>query len=97
MITIDEITKLAELARIKLTDCEKAELQKDFEVILDYFKDLQALELNENENEEIFFMSPKINELRNDEEVNNPGEFSDRLLEQSPNKENGYIKVKKIL
>lgn len=100
MITKEEITKLSELARIKLTEGEKRELQNDMGAILDYFKKLQALETNNSEDAKCadeFSVTSSLNEFREDENPNQEGEFSENLLRQTPNKENGYLKVKKIL
>lgn len=97
MITLQEITKLAELARIKLTEKEKQELQGDTDAILDYFKKLESLDIN-NKNE--FFTEDRdinFNEFREDKKANKEGEFSEILLAQAPYKKNGYLKVKKIL
>lgn len=94
MITIEEITKLSELARIKLTEKEKQELQFDMEAILDYFKKLQAFETNDSAEN---FSHSNLNEFRDDENENKEGEYSEILLSQTPEIENGYIKVKKIL
>lgn len=94
MITKEEITKLANLARIKLSENEKKELQKDMEQILDYFKKLQTLN---TEGSEEFILTQNLNEFRKDENPNEEGEFSEKLLEQAPNRENGYLKVKRIL
>ena len=43
MITKKDIDHLATLARIKLSDGEKNDLQKDLEKILEYFKELKEV------------------------------------------------------
>lgn len=93
MITLEQITKLAELARIKLTEKEKTELQFDMEAILNYFKKLQALDIHGKEK----FSGFNFNEFRDDENANKEGEFSEILLAEAPDTENGYLKVKRIL
>lgn len=94
MITLQEIAKLADLARIKLNEEEKKELQCDMEAILDYFKKLSNLDTQDGTDE---FLNLNFNEFREDEEENKEGEFSEVLLAQAPEKEKGYLKVKKIL
>lgn len=93
MISFQEIEKLAELARIKLTEKEKKELQNNMESVLDYFKKIQ--EFNTEGGAE-FFTTSNSNEFRNDENVNKEGS-SEILLKQAPEIKNGYLKVKKIL
>ena len=98
MISLKEITKLGELARIKLTEEEKKEFQRDIGAVLDYFKKLQEFKIkNYNETETKFAEGENLNEFRDDENVNKEGEYSEILLWQTPNKKNWHIKVKKIL
>lgn len=97
MITIQEITKLTGLARIKLSEQEKKELQGDMEAILDYFKKLQELNFEDSKEKIETGENLNVNELRNDEAGAVLYELSKILLNQTPERENGYIKVKKIL
>lgn len=97
MITIKEITKLSELARIKLNDKEKENLKTELEAILDYFKKLQEIDFNNSKEKIEMKENLNINELRDDEALSVSGELSKTLIKQNPERENGYIKVKKIL
>lgn len=97
MITIKEITKLNELARIKLTEKEKRELKFDMEAILDYFKKLASLDINNKSEFSAEEHDINFNEFREDKEANKEEKFSEILLAQAPEKKKGYIKVKKIL
>jgi len=97
MITIQEITKLVGLARIKLTENEKEKLQGDMGAILDYFKKLQELDFEDGKEKIETEENLNVNKLRDDELGTVPCELSEILLKQTPERENGYIKVKKIL
>lgn len=94
MISIQEITKLAELARIELTEKEKNELQNDMEAILDYFKKLKWLN---TDGQTEFLTTSNLNELREDKKSRIQDELQKTLLSQAPETKNGYLKVKKIL
>lgn len=94
MITIEEITKLAGLARIKLTEKEKQELQHDMEAILDYFKKLANLDIYDGKDN---FLNSNYNKFRDDKNTNKKEEYSEILLTQAPDKEKGYLRVKRIL
>lgn len=97
MISIEEIEKLADLSRVKLSAEEKKELQKDLGEILDYFNKLKSLKIEETENGKLnVFRGTSTNEFREDLEEKKLAE-SAALLEQAPQKENGYLRVKKIL
>ncbi len=93
MINLEEIEKLAELARIKLTEEEKKNLKSELEAILNYFTKLQELNLEDGAE---FFTTPNLNKLRNDEKISKE-ENSEILLKQAPETKNGYLKIKKIL
>lgn len=101
MISLNEITKLAELARIKLSEKEKNELQNDMETILDYFKKIKELEINnKTELSDALNLTAKkeiFNELRNDDDIKKEKDNSEFLFQQMPETKNGYLKVKKIL
>lgn len=93
---IKDVENLAELARIKLSDEEKRDLLKDMQGILEYVKqierpgaDVEAVPTAPNE----FTMH---NIWR--EDIMEPRDFSKELItEQFPDKQDGFLKVKKIL
>lgn len=97
MISKEEIEKLSELSRVKLEAEEKKELQKDLGEILDYFNKLKSLKIEETENGKLNgFRGAPTNEFREDLEEKKMAENA-ALLEQAPQKENGRLKVKKII
>lgn len=93
MIEKKEIEELGALARIKLTDKEIEGFQKEFGDILSYISELSVIARKEKE--------PKAgtvyNVLREDENPHESGVYTDDLLQEMPQSENGYLKVKKIL
>ena len=92
VIKIEEIEKLAELARISLTEDEKAGLQKDIDGVLLYVGQIKNLKA------EMADVSPVTeNVMRTDEVLNASGEYTEKLINAAPKSENGFVKVKKIL
>ncbi len=88
---IKDVENLAELARLELTEEEKKNLLSDMEGILDYVKQIEAIEIPD--------FVPKYdlsNVWREDEIISR--EFSKELIvEQFPDEQDGFLKVKKIL
>ncbi len=92
-----DIEKLALLARIKLGSDEKEKLQTEFEDVLNYISKLTELDVEEMDDKRVFGASGLENVEREDKPTNEPGEFSDSLLEEAPFTEGGYVKVKRAL
>lgn len=92
MISLEEIQKLADLARLSITDEEKTSFQRDIDGILSYVGEVKELGVGEEKTE------LKIkNVMRVDDNLNIPGSYSEKLIQASPRNEGGYVKVKKIL
>ncbi len=93
-----DIDKLAELARIEMSDEEKKDLEKDVESILGYVTQVQEVVVNSEEEPEV---GSVFNVMREDSNPHEPGEYSDDLLQEVPSKvtKDGktYVKVKDIL
>ena len=88
---IKDIEKLAELAKIELTDMEKQALLKDLDGILDYVKQIESVEVKDVDVE-----YPNKNVWREDKIE--PREFSrEEIINQFPDSQDGFVKVKKIL
>lgn len=91
---IKDVEKLAELARIELTEEEKEKYLKDISSILSYIDQIKKV-VAEVGGER------KIDDLRNvmrEDEVKIFGDQSPvDLIAEFPNKEGDYLKVKKIL
>ncbi|MFA6272994.1 MAG: Asp-tRNA(Asn)/Glu-tRNA(Gln) amidotransferase subunit GatC [Candidatus Paceibacterota bacterium] len=93
MLKLEEIEKLAKLARLEIPAEEKEILRKEVGEILEYVGQIQQLSPKEPPKE----AGVVRNVFREDKEPHQTSEFTDALLANVPEKENGYIKVKKIL
>ena len=92
MVTAKDIENLAKLARIELLPEETEELTKEIDSILGYVGQIQG------EAGDLDRIIPKLrNVMRDDVVTNSKGEYTERLLKNSPSHEGQYIKVKKIL
>lgn len=97
---LDVVKKLANLARIDMSDEEMNEIAKDFDSILAYIGQVQEAAAA-NPNVEVVNKNidsyPIYNVMREDVVTNKEGEFTDKILDQAPNTEHGFLKVKQIL
>lgn len=95
MISKDEIKKLASLARIEIHEDELDDLRGEMEAILDYVKLVSQF----HSGPKASGLVPKgvINIMREDADPTESGTFSKELINEFPNKEGNYLKVKKIL
>lgn len=95
-ISLDEVSRIAKLARLKFTDAEKQKLQTELSAILDYVDQLKQVE-ERAVNVEVMKVSEEdgVNLMRDDvaEVMIEPEEF----LKQAPAREGQFIKVKSVL
>ncbi len=89
-----EILKLAELARLNITDIEAESYKKDFEGILDYIDSIKSVEI---ELADHYKTNLTRNTMRSDDDVYTAGEFTRALLAEAPEVDGDYFKVKKVL
>lgn len=94
---IKDIEKLAELAKIELTDKEKTNLLKDLDGILNYVKQITEVEVPEArpqyDNQNVW-----REDLSASGGQNSSNDFSwDLIVEQFPDSQDGFVKVKKIM
>ena len=91
-ISIDEVDRIAKLARLKFSDEEKQKLQTELSSILDYVDQLAKIPERAGATSA---EADGINLMRDDvaEITAEPEEF----LKQAPEREGNYIKVKSIL
>lgn len=88
---IKDVEKLAELARIELSNEEKESMLSDMKGILEYVKVIESVEVEDIKPDYVSY-----NVWREDTLVER--EFSRELiLEQFPDKQENFLKVKKIL
>lgn len=97
MITREEVIKLANLSRLKLSESEIERMQKDMTAILAYVDKLKSATGAISGP----VMSVNRNVMREDATSRAGGEFTDKLIALAPkhevNKDGKYVKVKKIL
>lgn len=93
----DTVNKLAKLSRIELKDDEAERLAGELGTILTYVSDLKGV-ISGNQgatnNPENF---PTRNVMREDGNPHESGVYTETLLNSAPDREDDYIKVKKIL
>ncbi|MBI2676661.1 MAG: Asp-tRNA(Asn)/Glu-tRNA(Gln) amidotransferase subunit GatC [Candidatus Yanofskybacteria bacterium] len=96
MITEKEVEHIAQLARLKLNEKEKVKFQKELSLVLDYIDKLNELDVSQVE--PTVSGSGTANVMRSDfsNSVYDP-EIVVNILEQAPDKKDGFIKVKSIL
>lgn len=92
MISIEEVNRIAKLARLEFSDDEKPKLQKELSDILNYVDQLKEIE---NKTVEEDLDPQALNIMRQDtaDQKENPQEF----LSQSAGHDGKYIKVKSVL
>jgi aspartyl-tRNA(Asn)/glutamyl-tRNA(Gln) amidotransferase subunit C len=95
----EKVLKLAQLARIEISDSEAESLSKEFEGILNYVSDIKNV-VGEAEAEkpmpgkENFALK---NIMREDTDAHESGIHTEAILNEAPQRDGQYIKVKKIL
>jgi len=92
MLTIDDVYKIAELAKIEITKEEAEKFQKELMSIVDYFNVLD--EVKENV-EPTFHVLPLKNVFR--EDVPKESMSREEVLANAKHTENGYFKGPKIV
>lgn len=90
---LEDIKKLAEMARIDMPEADMEAMAHDFDPILAYVG--QVSELSDNIDTKEDYLLTNI--MREDKSSNQTGEFIDRLIEQMPASADGFLKVKQIL
>ena len=89
---IRDVEKLAELARIEVSEAEKKELLKDLKAILGYVSEIESVTVAEMAGEYELH-----NVMREDTGAHQAGIYTDQLLAEAPETKDGFIKVQKIL
>jgi aspartyl-tRNA(Asn)/glutamyl-tRNA(Gln) amidotransferase subunit C len=107
MISKEEVKRLADLARIEIGEGEAEELAGEMDAILGYVGQVKSVVSDDYESSVISYpdqgegrhevRGEGVNVLREDEVLHQPGEFSRELINEFPDKEGDYLKVKKIL
>lgn len=94
MITTKEIEHLANLARIKLDENEKAGLTKEIDSILTYVDQIKKATVDVD-------LSPIVGDVYNitrpDMPEDSSSETRENLLNEAPDREGDFVAVKKII
>lgn len=95
MISEKEIEHIVKLARLKLTEKEMEKMKKEIPPILDYFQKLKEVDISKIEPS--YHSVPIENVMRTDKVKSSEPEVRKKIIEQAPESENKYFKVKPIL
>jgi aspartyl-tRNA(Asn)/glutamyl-tRNA(Gln) amidotransferase subunit C len=93
MISLDEVKKLANLSRLKLSDEEMVRMQSEMTAILAYVDKLKAVAGKETGP----VMSTNKNVLREDANPHAGDLYTDKLIKAAPKHQGRHVQVKKIL
>ncbi len=91
MITIKDVEKLANLSRIEVDSSQLETVAKQIDSILNYVGQISDIEI-ENRDKDF----DNFNSCREDVVTNESGFYSQKLLENAPQREGNYFKVKNI-
>lgn len=89
-----EVEHIGELARLELTEAEKKKFTRELSAILDFVEKLEKIKTSKVE--PMANISGLENIIRKDE-VKKCDISSEKLLENAPEKEKGFIKVRQVL
>lgn len=94
MITKAEIEKLADLARIKVSEDEKESLVNDIGAILSYVDEIKKINMDIDAKSDVGAVS---NVAREDVVVSSSPQTIENIMNESPDREGDFIAVKKII
>lgn len=94
MATAEEVTKLAKLARIRVSEEELSTFVKEFDAILEYVGKLESLDLSGEGGREV---PPLRNVMRADGEPHAAGAYTEKIAAQFPAREGDALSVKQII
>jgi aspartyl/glutamyl-tRNA(Asn/Gln) amidotransferase C subunit len=89
---LEDIKKLAEIARIDMSEEEMKDILSTFPSILSYID-----QINEIVPKDSHLVYADTNKFRDDIVTNAGGEYTDMIISQMPQTKDGYLKVKQIL
>ena len=93
MLTKEEVVKIAQLARIELSEMEVEKFQRELSTVLDYVEELKQVDTSGVG--EVFEVTGLVNVQRDDKVV--LAENHEAIFSQAPEMQDGYYKVKAIL
>ncbi len=90
---LEDIKKLADLARVEMSDDELAGIAHDFDAILSYVG--QIKEVGDLPNDAPEHLLSNI--MRDDVATNARASCREKIIQQMPDSKDGFLKVKQIL
>jgi aspartyl-tRNA(Asn)/glutamyl-tRNA(Gln) amidotransferase subunit C len=93
MLSRDDISHLAALARISIPDAEKDAIAKDLDEILGYVSEVKQVTTDADAKP---VPGSLRNVMRDDGEAATGGTYTDVILANMPRVEDGYLRVKQI-
>ncbi len=88
----EDLDKLAKLSRLSLTDEEKEKLALEFDSILGYVSEIEKVSVGER----VLEAGLLRNIMREDGEPHESGLYTEAILNNAPDTEDGYLKVKQV-
>ena len=92
-IDTETVLKIARLSRIKITDTESADIQKDLNKIVEFVKKLSEIDVKEIS--EFNFGETYLKDMREDSIIKNDN--TDDVLKNTKNKNQDFFTVPKIV
>lgn len=94
MATVEDVKKLAALARINIADADLEKFTSEFDAILAYIGQLESLEISSDPTKE----KPALrNVMRMDGEPHVAGKYTEKIAAQFPAREGDALVVKQII
>jgi aspartyl/glutamyl-tRNA(Asn/Gln) amidotransferase C subunit len=91
-LQLEDIEKLSDLARIEVSDTEKAALLEELQAIVGYISEIEQVV-----SEDDVVPHTQFNVTRPDVTTNEPREFTENILENAPKRNGEYIQVDQVL
>ena len=93
MITVDDVKRLAALARLSISEDKLETFAKEFEGILSYVGKLESLSLSDVKE----VLPPVRNVFREDKNPNEKEAYTETITAQFPAREGNALSVKQII
>lgn len=93
MTSAEEVKKLAALARVEVSEEELPGFVRDFDAIIAYIGQLEALEIQSGTKVD----DSLRNVMREDGEPHAPGQYTEALAKQFPAREGDALVVKQVI
>ncbi len=94
MVSKKQVKHIAHLARLKLSEKQVAKMQKELASILDYINLLKEVDVSKTK--PTSSAVPLVNVMREDEPKPEKKEVVEKMLEQAPEKQDAFIKVRPV-